>query len=59
MLEPDRPQPDRRPEDRRDTIPVVPASEQLRLVRQFVARVGGLDAARRALTMLDVMNRAA
>ncbi|MEX2114729.1 MAG: hypothetical protein WD845_16170 [Pirellulales bacterium] len=33
--------------------------EQLRLARQFVARVGGLASARRALAMLMLMNRAA
>jgi hypothetical protein len=33
--------------------------EQLRLVRQFVARVGGLENARRALAMLALLNRVA
>ncbi len=37
---------------------IAPA-EQLRLTRQFVARVGGLESARRALAMLTLMNRAA
>ena len=35
------------------------AADRLRLVRQFVARVGGLQNARQAMAMLMIMSRAA
>jgi hypothetical protein len=35
------------------------SSEQLLVVRQFVARVGGLENARRAIEMLVLLNRPA
>jgi hypothetical protein len=35
------------------------AADRLRLVRQFVARVGGLENARAAMAMLMIMSRAA
>ena len=35
------------------------AADRLRLVRQFVARVGGLENARQAMAMLMIMSRAA
>jgi hypothetical protein len=36
-----------------------PQQQQLMLVRQFVARVGGLENARRALELLAILKRAA
>jgi hypothetical protein len=59
MLGPDRPVFSHRPSaaPNANSAPLTP--EQLLALRQFIARVGGLENARRALEMLIVLSRSA
>lgn len=58
MLGPDRPH-FNRPSTTPKTDVGSLSAEQLQALRQFVARVGGLENARRSLEMLALLNRAA
>ena len=59
MLGPDRPLFSHRPATTTDSKQSQPTPRQLLLLRQFVARVGGMKNARRALEMLAALKRAA
>ncbi len=59
MVGPDRHIFDNRPSADSATKPTPPSEEQLRAVRQFVTRVGGMENARQALALLALMKRAA
>jgi hypothetical protein len=58
MLRPDRPESQPRPAAPVASLPAPTKAERLRLVRQFVARVGGVQNARQALAMLTLIGRA-
>ena len=59
MVGPDRRSFDDRPSADSAAKPAPSSEEQLRAVRQFVARVGGIENAREALALLALMKRAA
>lgn len=58
MLGPDRPE-FVRPSPAPTAGACLPISQQQLAVRQFVARVGGIENARRALELLAILSRAA
>ncbi len=58
MLHPHRPDSQPRPAIAAAFPPAVSKTERLRLLRQFVARVGGVQNARQALAMLTLISRA-
>ncbi len=58
MLRPDRLESQPRPAKPVASPPAPTKAERLRLVRQFVARVGGMQNARQALAMLSLISRA-
>lgn len=59
MLNADRPGFPRRPAAKPELSPPPLTAEQALLVRQFVARVGGIENARRALELLAALRRVA